>query len=73
MEKKTKVGSTTQVNITDDNRRTIGYTSKASIEELISKGKDAIGYQTEGGSQLLSHTFKEKVGTDGEVLMTIVL
>ena len=66
MEGKTKRGSTTQVKVTDDNDTVIELINKEGIKNIIVKGDEKLGHQTEGGIQLLSQKFTRRLGNCGE-------
>ena len=66
MEGKTKGGSTTQVNIIDEDGTVIELTNKEEINKTIAKGDEKVGHQTEGVSQLLNQEFIHTFCNHGE-------
>ena len=66
MERKAKGGSTTQVTITYPGISVREYVAQNPIKEMMDTNKEVKYYQTEGGSQLLTHEFLSILGNFGE-------
>ena len=61
-----KGGSTTQVQIKDEDGTVVELTNKEDINKTIAKGNEKIRHQTEGGSQLINQEFIRKLDNHGE-------
>ena len=65
-EGKMKGGSTTKVTIVDVDGNSTHLVNKKEIEMVMAKGNEALGHQTEGGSQLLTPEYIQSLGHHGE-------
>ena len=66
LEKKIKGGSTSKVTITSDNGSILEYTDKEPMEKGFAISNEKQWHKTEGGSQLHTPSFVNKLGTYGE-------
>ena len=66
MEDKTKGGGTTKITLTDSDGNITELTDKVLIDEAMVLGNERLGYQTEGGSRLLSPAYIKILGHHGK-------
>ena len=65
-EGKMKGGSTTKVTVVDVDGNSTHLVNRKEIEMVMAKGNEALGHQTEGGSQLLTPAYTQSLGHHGE-------